>query len=332
MRLGEVAGSHFDSVMRETSDMIEKHICFAGEIDYFPRSMDDLTGYREEGFEEQKLFRLPLRAERRMLSLAFTKDLVVTDVGFYPRADGHLVERERGYGSHILVWCVRGSGWFSWGGKRREVRSMDVFWIPANEAHSYGASQSEPWQIYWVHAYGRVVDDLLSWISLSRSQPMTRCGNSHGLRRQFNALLQLLESGYADHTLLEMSRFFVSLTALLHVDARPVRELEQREKILKSMEQMRKTVAQPRALEEYAKAVGFSVSQYSYLFKRHFGISPMAHLAELRIQRAKELLGRTDLSIKEISWQLGFDDPLYFSRMFKKVAGVAPTKYRDEVR
>ena len=292
--------------------------------------MDDFTELRREGFDRQKLFRLPRRAEKRMKSRPFTRDLVVTDVGYYPRADGHFVERPVGVETHILVFCLRGRGWVSWGGRRREVSAMDAVWIPANEAHAYGAHGTDPWEIYWVHAYGGSVDDLLAWTPLMRNRPLTSFSNANALRRQFNALLQRLESGYTDHTLLEMSRFFVSLTALLHVDAGPVREIEQRERIEKSMDEMRRTLTAPLTLELYARSAGFSVSQYSHLFKKHYGSSPMAYFIELRIQRAKELLDSTGMSVKEVAWALGFEDQLYFSRIFKKVSGTSPTAYRTE--
>ena len=290
--------------------------------------MDNLTEFRKEGFDRQKLFRLPMRAEIRMKERPFTRNLVVSDIGYYPKADGHLVERKRGLKSHILVFCLKGRGWFTWSGRRREVGPMEAFWVPAGEAHAYGTHRSDPWEIYWVHARGESVLDLLAWTPLTRSRPMTSFSNSHALRRQFNALLQRLERGYTDHSLLEMARFFVSLTSLLHVDAGSIKEIGQREKIEVAMDQMRQTLSRPLTLADYARGVGFSVSQFSDLFKRHYGTSPMAYFSELRMQRARELLGFTKMSVKEIAAELGFDDPLYFSRAFKKVSGMSPSDYR----
>jgi len=292
--------------------------------------MDDFTGFKKEGFEEQKLFRLPKRAEKRMLDRGFTRGLVVTDVGFYPRAEKHLVERSEGVKSDILVFCLSGSGWFTVEGRRREVSAMDVFWIPGGLAHSYGSNESDPWQIYWVHCYGGSVSDLLAWTPLGEGRRLTSFANANAVRRQFNTLLQRLDRGFGDHTLLEMSRFFVSLMTLLHVDAGPEKELEQRERIEKAMERMRETLSEPASLKEYAQTAGFSVSQFSHLFKKLFGTSPMSYFVELRIQRAKEILDSSNLSVKEIAWELGFEDQLYFSRIFKKVTGVSPSIYRKE--
>ena len=304
------------------------HIYLLLGIEYLPSHMDNLTDFKKEGFDRQQLFRLPMRAEIRMKQRPFTRNLIVSDVGYYPKADGHLVERKRGLKSHILVFCLKGYGWFSWLGRRREVGPMEVFWVPEGEAHAYGAHPTDPWEIYWVHARGSSVLDLLAWTPLTRSRPMTSLSNSNAVRRQFNSLLQRLERGYSDHSLLEMSRFFVSLTSLLHVDAGSIKEIGQREKIEAAMDQMRQTLSNPLTLTQYARGVGFSVSQFSDLFKRHYGTSPMAYFSELRMQRARELLSFTKITVKEIAAELGFDDPLYFSRAFKKISGISPRDYR----
>lgn len=291
--------------------------------------MDYLTEFKQEGFAHQKLFRLPRRAEKRARSRAFTRDCVVTDAGYYPQANGHLVDRSEGATGEILVFCISGRGWFSVDHRRREVSAGQAFHIPAKVAHSYGAHRSDPWEIYWVHADGTRVAELLSWTPFTRQRPLLPFSNIQALKRQFNTLLLRLEAGYTDHTLLEMSRFFVSLCSLMHREGGSSQELAQKEKIELAMNKMRETLAESHNLEHYARTAGFSVSQFSYLFKRHYGTSPMAYLTELRVQLAREMLETTNTPIKQIAAKLGYEDPLYFSRLFKKTAGLPPSSYRD---
>ncbi|NWK55274.1 AraC family transcriptional regulator [Verrucomicrobiaceae bacterium N1E253] len=265
-----------------------------------------------------------------MKNQPFTSELMVTDIGYYPCAEAHFVERMDGLNGHILVFCLDGRGWFSWGGERMEVAPMEVFWVPARQAHSYGSFRDGGWEIYWVHVEGEDVEPLLGWTPLSRDQPLISFTNAHALRRQFNMMLQSLESGFSDHVLFQLSRFMITLVGLLHVDAGSSRAAERRERMELAIEQMRSSVSEPLALEAYARTSGFAVSQFSSLFKQYYGSSPMAYLAELRVQRACELFDTTGMSVKEVAFALGFEDPLYFSRMFKKVAGVAPSAYRLE--
>lgn len=66
----------------------------------------------------------------------------------------------------------------------------------------------------------------------------------------------------------------------------------------------------------------------AYLFERHTGLAPNTYITEYRISKAKELLERADLSIAEVAEKVGYDDCFYFSRVFKKLTGVAPSAYR----
>ncbi|RKX40274.1 MAG: AraC family transcriptional regulator, partial [Verrucomicrobia bacterium] len=77
---------------------------------------------------------------------------------------------------------------------------------------------------------------------------------------------------------------------------------------------------------------GQSVSHYSKLFKYRTSQSPMACFLQLKIRKACELLDQTDQSVKAIAEGLGYDDPYYFSRLFKKIQGCSPTHYRDSIK
>ena len=68
---------------------------------------------------------------------------------------------------------------------------------------------------------------------------------------------------------------------------------------------------------------------FSKLFKEETGENFIEYLTKLRIQKAKELLVDKEKSMKEICGQVGYSDPNYFSRIFKKSVGVTPTEYRE---
>jgi AraC-like DNA-binding protein len=79
---------------------------------------------------------------------------------------------------------------------------------------------------------------------------------------------------------------------------------------------------------DLAAVANISLSHYFTLFKRATGCAPIDFFIRLRMNRARQLLETTALNIKEIAGELGYDDPFYFSRLFKSVNGVAPTDYR----
>ncbi|MDD3198659.1 MAG: helix-turn-helix transcriptional regulator, partial [Eubacteriales bacterium] len=82
------------------------------------------------------------------------------------------------------------------------------------------------------------------------------------------------------------------------------------------------------SLESAAERIALSPQYLSRIFSNQMGKTYIDYLTDLRIRRAMELLRKTDRSIKEISNDVGYGDPNYFSRIFKKITGKTPSEYR----
>ena len=81
-------------------------------------------------------------------------------------------------------------------------------------------------------------------------------------------------------------------------------------------------------IQQVAEDLGMSYSNFRKLFKEHTGLSPATYQQDLRLQRAKEMLTTTDMSIKEIAYRLNFESPDYFSSKFKIKTGRKPSDLR----
>jgi two-component system, response regulator YesN len=89
---------------------------------------------------------------------------------------------------------------------------------------------------------------------------------------------------------------------------------------------------QPYSLEKLAVAFGCKAAYLLRLYRRVTGSTPTQELIRLRIAKAKRLLaGHPDLEIKQVAAAVGYDDPLYFSRLFKRETGSSPTLFRDSM-
>ncbi len=82
------------------------------------------------------------------------------------------------------------------------------------------------------------------------------------------------------------------------------------------------------SLAQLADLAQMSVTRFTVEFRDRNGCSPMEHLNRVRVQRACELLRNTNESIHNIGAKVGFPDPYYFSRAFKKIAGCSPLTFR----
>lgn len=83
------------------------------------------------------------------------------------------------------------------------------------------------------------------------------------------------------------------------------------------------------SLEDICTQIAVSKNYFCYLFKREMGMSLWNYLTEIRIRHARELLTQTDLKSYEVAFQVGYDNPSYFSKLFKKHENMSPNEYRE---
>ncbi len=107
---------------------------------------------------------------------------------------------------------------------------------------------------------------------------------------------------------------------------RLIENLQQYDRIQPALDLMRSQLGEHIALEELAAACHLSASHFCRLFRQITGYSPIQYLLDLRLQEAATLLKRTDKTISQIAYEVGFDDIGYFSRKFKTQFGFSPTK------
>jgi AraC-like DNA-binding protein len=106
------------------------------------------------------------------------------------------------------------------------------------------------------------------------------------------------------------------------------RELEAIRKIEECIAYMMRHLDRPLQASTLAAQANISPSHFFFLFKRYVGSTPMDYFIRLRLQCACRLLEKTEMSIKAIAYTLGYNDPYYFSRIFKSFNRITPSQYR----
>jgi transcriptional regulator GlxA family with amidase domain len=96
------------------------------------------------------------------------------------------------------------------------------------------------------------------------------------------------------------------------------------------MQFMADNLTQPLQLDDIAAAARLSPYHFHRVFSNTVSLTPQAYLTGLRIEKAKELLLTTELTISEIAAACGFSQPAYFSRVFREQAGLTPTSFREK--
>jgi len=101
-------------------------------------------------------------------------------------------------------------------------------------------------------------------------------------------------------------------------------------RVEKIIEIMREDISGELCLSEFAQSVNLSVWRLSHLFKTDVGMPPMRYLRVLRMERARDLLESSFLSVKEIGYRVGLTDESHFVRDFKAIYGLSPSCYRTQ--
>ena len=284
-----------------------------------------------DGFPGQRIVVLPPSVVARAENHALMGGVIPTDIGFFPHASGHRRERESGVDEAIFIYCVKGTGWCESGGRRHEVKPGDVLVIPPRTPHRYGAHPTRPWSIHWFHARGPQLAGFLDELEVNPDQPVRALGDSPEVLALFEDVLAVLEQGYATQQLLLASHALTHLLAVLIREQGQGRHQEPGipQRIAKTIDYMKQHLHQPLRLDALAAIANLSRSQYTALFKQQSGYAPMDYFTRLRIHRACHQLDTTGESVKAIASGLGYEDPLYFSRVFRAVTEVSPQAYRE---
>lgn len=294
--------------------------------------MDNITKKRKEGFIGQKMFFLPPEIRKEVEKNNLIKGLYLTAIGFYPRATHHLKERKEGFDQYILLYCIEGNGSINLLGESYILTPNHYFIIPKGVPHHYQSSDTDPWSIYWVHFEGENSEALYNR-HISESPPRIHSIPYDEQRIElFNFIFNVLENDF-DQRSLELINFnsaqFLS-SFIYHKEMFPSYYAVDR--VDMSIKFMKNHLGSNYTLQELADELSYSASHFSFLFKKKTGFAPIQYFNQLKIHKSCQYLYFTDMSIKQICLELGFHDTYYFSRLFKKLMGLSPNKYRNNYK
>ncbi|WP_404434684.1 AraC family transcriptional regulator [Microbacterium lacus] len=280
---------------------------------------------RPDGFDRQRLTVVPRPLVAAALARPVTRRMIVTDAGWFPRAEGHGRERPTGAAETIVIVCVAGTGWLEHDGTRTLVGAGGAIVIPRGVAHAYGAGTGDPWTIWWCHVGGSDTAELVDAMGVSGAVLTLSLRSIDRITAQLDEIVSALERDTTPARLIATAGMAWRLFTLLAVD----RILpEDGTPLERAMRYLDERVDGRVQVNELAALVGVSPSHLSALFRGTTGGGVVAHHQSLKMARARHLLDTTDLTVAEIARLVGMDDPFYFSRQFRKVHGMSPTQYR----
>jgi len=279
----------------------------------------------KDGFLGQTMAILSPDQKSKAVSHPFFRNLFPDAIGYFPNAKHHNRSRKNGINEYILLYCLAGEGWIKINGKTIPLTPNTAYIIPENTGHKYKSSLTDAWSIYWIHFGGAYAKTLYNRFSTATAAAIKIPFDETRITL-LNEIIKLLESDLSDEKI-EVTHFkLIALLSSFCYSNTLDSNIE--DKISHSIDFMKANLNKIVTIEFLAKQACFSISRYSQLFKHKTAYSPIQFFIRLKIQKSCEYLYLTNLNINEICKEVGFDDPYYFSRMFKKQIGVSPMQYK----
>ncbi len=286
---------------------------------------------KEEGFEGQRAIIIPRKIlQTHCNTNPLTKSLYITDMGYYPKAKGHLCEREHGADQHILIYCLEGNGWVHLNNETFELSSGNFILIPSGVGHIYGCEEKKAWTIFWLHFSGSLSIEIINIMLQQNNSLIGSVSLSEKRQALFDEIYANLERGYSIENLIYANQCLGHyLLSFIYSDRYTKVDMKNKQDIInQSINYMQKNISSTIELQDLASLVNLSSSHYSMVFRKKTGFPPIEYFNQLKVQKACQYLLFTDLRIKEIASKTGFFDPYYFSRLFTKIMGISPNEYR----
>jgi len=261
-----------------------------------------------------------------------TKDCYPTAMGYYPVAAGHRMDRER-HDDNLLLYCVSGSGKLQAGDWRGNIGPGSLIMLPQGLPHSYRASRKDPWTLYWVHFQGASTGVFQQYLGYREGRPVVDAGVSPTLVAAFTSLMGVRRTGYSSRAFINASNLLRYMFTQMALEIRANQATGRHKFNLDHVQGfMLEHLDQQLELATLAASANMSKYHFSAKYKKLTGYSPIKHFLNMKMEHACHLLDSSNLSVKAISAELGYEDALYFSRLFSKTIGMPPRAYRASIR
>ena len=243
-----------------------------------------------------------------------------------------IIDRPNGMKGYIMNLTVKGRGKIFSGDNEFIVEPGDLLLFPPEAVHYYGrADDSNEWYHRWVYFRPRAYwADWLRWPHEVERVGLIKLSDDQ-LVNEFDSLFLNIEETHKE--IRPMSeQLAMNLLERLLIRCYEVSSLADHapmdHRILEACQILSASLSAEVSIEELAEQVFLSPSRLAHLFREQVGVSIVRWREDQRIIRAKLLLQTTPLPVAVIGQQTGYDDQLYFSRVFKKRVGVSPSEYR----
>ena len=243
------------------------------------------------------------------------------------------IARER-TGVHSLAYVYGGEGILTFAGEERSLGPGDLFQIWPGQPMRLTSSRSNPLHFYsFLFQYRTVYWEGGTMQSREASGRLPlQLGNAGpektALESAFREAYELWHgknNGYEWHVKLQLLN---AIRLIQRLGDNREDHPDTVSAVQKAIQYMKQSFKENLTRDQLAGSISLSPGYFSVLFKAHTGVSPIRYLNKIRIDQSKLLLRNTNMPVKQVAEESGFEDSFYFSRLFQKETGMSPRDFR----
>ncbi len=234
---------------------------------------------------------------------------------------------------YIVHYILGGKGTFHVDGKVHRLEKNDGFLICPNKIVYYQADFEEPWSYAWVGFNGFKAGDYLNQAGLNAANPIFNYAYDTFLKDCLARMIETKDQSKGREIRL-MGLLYEFLARLIETSAgdNQAKGVNRKEEyIKKALEYIQMNYSRKISISEIAGHIGLDRSYLYSLFTEYLKSSPQQFLISFRLEKACELMRNSSLSIGDVSRSVGYEDPLLFSKIFKREKGMSPKEFRKQL-
>ncbi len=262
-----------------------------------------------------------------------TKPLLVTAAGQYRMENTYVYKTERpeGRGDYQLYYVAAGKAHFYFDGIEKILKKGSMVLFRPQEPQFYDIYAMDNPETYWVHFTGVEVDSLLDYYQLPKGTNVFFTGISSNYElifRQMIQELQLQRLNYEEVLNINLRHIFLMINRYMNEGKKIGGEML--DEIERAIHYFNENYNKQIVIEKYAEEHLMTSAWFIHNFKQVTQMTPMQYIVSLRINNAKYLLENSKYNVTQIANLVGYDNSLYFSRLFSKHTGKSPSEYRKK--
>ena len=261
-----------------------------------------------------------------------TRPLVVVSCGTYRMISLDQFHTLRsGRKDYQILYIASGSGHFFIDGEEYTVPAGNMVFYQPGESNDYIYYGTDKTEVFWVHFTGSAVNEILARYKFPIDSHIFYTGVSSDFSSIFLQIIREIQGrkpDFEEFISLKLQELLVLIYRHRASSNTSIKNMD--EEIQKAYLYFCENYNKPISIEDYAHERYMSSSWFTQNFKEIIGTTPLHFILSVRMLNAQQMLIGTKTSISEISRLVGYDNPLYFSRIFKKWTGESPSDYRKQ--